>query len=165
MSSSTTNYNLIKPDYTESADISVINDNMDIIDSTMKTNATNISSLNSNKQNVNDNSLSTTNKTVSGAINELNSDKQDSLVGRTLSDIDLNTVVKAGHYWVSTTNVSHAPTNYYGYLEVIRSGDGAYMQRFTQFGNDTTSTRATIYIRFFINNQWYGWNKVAQLIT
>lgn len=165
MSSNTTNYNLVKPDYTESADISVINDNMDIIDSTMKTNATNISSLNTNKQSVNDNTLSTTSKTVPGAINELYSGKQDSLVGRTLSDIDLNTVVTAGHYWVSTTNVSHAPANNYGYLEVIKSGDGAYMQRFTQFGNDSASTRATTYIRFYINNQWYSWNKVAQVIT
>lgn len=165
MSSNTTNYNLVKPDYTESADIGVINDNMDIIDTTMKANATGIASLNTNKQNVNDNSLSTTNKTVPGAINELNSNKQDSLVGRTLSNIDLNTVVTAGHYWVSTTNVSNSPVNYYGYLEVVRSGDGAYMQRFTQFGNDTISTRGTIYIRFYINNQWYSWNKVAQLIT
>ena len=135
MASNTTNYNLVKPDYSDTADIAVINGNMDIIDSTMKTNATNIES------------------------------KQDSLVGRTLSDIDLNTVVKAGHYWVSTTNVSHAPANNYGFLEVIRSGDGAYMQRFTQYGNDTASTRATTYVRFYINNQWYGWNKVAQVIT
>lgn len=165
MSSNTTNYNLVKPDYTESADVGVINDNMDIIDTTMKANATGITSLNSNKQNVNDNSLSTTDKSVPGAINELNSGKQDSLVGGTLSNIDLNTVVKAGHYWVSTTNVSNSPVNYYGYLEVIRAGDGTYMQRFTRYGNDASSARATVYIRFYTNSQWYSWNKVAQLIT
>ena len=32
MATSTTNYNLVKPDYNESADIEVINSNMDIID-------------------------------------------------------------------------------------------------------------------------------------
>ena len=36
MATKTTNYNLTKPSYNESADISVINQNMDIIDEKMK---------------------------------------------------------------------------------------------------------------------------------
>lgn len=36
MATTTTNYNLTKPDGTESADISVINDNMDVIDEALK---------------------------------------------------------------------------------------------------------------------------------
>ena len=36
MATKTTNYNLTKPSYSENADISVINSNMDIIDSKMK---------------------------------------------------------------------------------------------------------------------------------
>ena len=99
MASNTTNYNLVKPDYSDTADIAVINGNMDIIDSTMKTNATNIES------------------------------KQDSLVGRTLS----------------------------------RSGWAAIPP--PRVRTTRSSTRATTYVRFYINNQWYGWNKVAQVIT
>lgn len=37
MATKTTNYNLVKPDMTDYADIRVLNNNMDIIDSTMKT--------------------------------------------------------------------------------------------------------------------------------
>lgn len=39
MSSSTTNLNLVKPDGTEAADISVINSNMDVIDANVATKA------------------------------------------------------------------------------------------------------------------------------
>jgi len=45
MATQTTNYHLVKPAYGESADVAVINSNMDTIDSTMKTNADDISTV------------------------------------------------------------------------------------------------------------------------
>ena len=42
MATQTTNYGLVKPDYNSSADIGVINSNMDIIDAKMKENADNV---------------------------------------------------------------------------------------------------------------------------
>ena len=99
MSSTTTNYNLVKPDYTDIADIADINGNSDIIDNQLKLladgvaqNASDISELDSdvsaditalqssvtdlgtNKQNATDDSLTTTSKQVVGAINELNTE-------------------------------------------------------------------------------------------
>ena len=46
MATNTTNYNLVKPGYSDTADIADINGNMDIIDGQMKTNADNITALN-----------------------------------------------------------------------------------------------------------------------
>ena len=48
MATNTTNYNLVKPAYSDTADIVDLNGNMDIIDGQMKTNADNISALNTN---------------------------------------------------------------------------------------------------------------------
>lgn len=75
MSTLTTNYNLIKPDYADSADIADINGNSDILDNVIKTisdkadaNETTVAT----KQNSTDNTLETTDKTIVGAINEVN---------------------------------------------------------------------------------------------
>ena len=75
MSTLTTNYNLIKPDYADSADIADINGNSDILDGVIKAisdkanaNETAIAT----KQNSTDNALTTTDKTIPGAINEVN---------------------------------------------------------------------------------------------
>ena len=75
MSTLTTNYNLIKPDYADSADIADINGNSDILDNVIKTisdkanaNETAVAT----KQNSTDNALTTTDKTIPGAINEVN---------------------------------------------------------------------------------------------
>lgn len=75
MSTLTTNYNLIKPDYADSADIADINGNSDILDGVIKAisdkanaNETAVAT----KQNSTDNTLTTTDKTIPGAINEVN---------------------------------------------------------------------------------------------
>ena len=47
----TTNYGLKKPDGTDAVDIAIINQNMDTIDTTMKSNATQINDLKNNKAN------------------------------------------------------------------------------------------------------------------
>ena len=70
MSTTTTNYNLVKPDYTDIADIAVINGNSDIIDSVLKT----LADSDAAKQPATDNSLTTTSKNSPGAINELDED-------------------------------------------------------------------------------------------
>lgn len=49
MSTTTSNYNLVKPTDIETADITVINSNMDIIDNTMKSQSNKISALNSDR--------------------------------------------------------------------------------------------------------------------
>ncbi|NRT78107.1 hypothetical protein [Clostridium beijerinckii] len=49
MSTTTRNYNLVKPTDIETADITVINNNMDIIDNTMKSQSNKISALNSDR--------------------------------------------------------------------------------------------------------------------
>ena len=66
--STTTNYNLIKPEYSDDADIADINGNMDIVDNALKTNADNIAL----KQNITDDTLTTTAQTIPTAINEVN---------------------------------------------------------------------------------------------
>lgn len=81
MSTYTTNYNMVKPEYTDVADIVDINGNMDILDEVVKDlsdktdeNTSDISGLQTTvqgKQDATDNTLATTNKTIPGAINEL----------------------------------------------------------------------------------------------
>jgi hypothetical protein len=64
MSTTTENYNFIKPGYSDSANISVISEDLDMIDTVL-----------AQKANDTDNIRTTANKTVTGAINELNSEK------------------------------------------------------------------------------------------
>lgn len=82
MSNYTTNYNLIKPEYSDDADIGDINGNMDIIDSTL-----------AEKQNATDNNLTTTSKQVVGAINELDSEvgANTAAIGELDTQVDTNT--------------------------------------------------------------------------
>lgn len=95
--------------------------------------------------------------------------KQDLLEGGGISDVDLNTLVQNMNYWVTRTNISNAPVDSFGYLEVIRVNTTTtsyiVMQRFTRFGADNVTTRGETYLRFYSNSQWYNWFKVAQLIT
>lgn len=84
MSTLTENYNLIKPDYTDSADIGDINGNMDIIDTAMK-------GLDDTKQPISDNTLTTTAKNVPGAINELDAEVA---LKQNITDNSLNTTAK-----------------------------------------------------------------------
>ena len=63
MSTHTTNYNLVKPEYTDAADVADLNGNSDIIDAALAA-----------KQNATDNNLTTTSKEVVGAINELDAE-------------------------------------------------------------------------------------------
>ena len=93
MSTNTSNYNLVKPDYADDADIGDINGNMDIIDSAL-----------ASKQNATDNNLTTTSKNVVGAINEL-----DSEVATNTSNIDtlqaqVPGYIKMENFTITTTS-------------------------------------------------------------
>lgn len=71
MPNQTQNYNLVKPLTTENYDVNIFNGNADIIDSTLKNIA---EQLNDCAKDIDD-SRTTTSKTVTGAINELDTKK------------------------------------------------------------------------------------------
>lgn len=93
MSTTTTNYNLIKPDYADSADVADLNGNADIIDAVLAT-----------KQNATDNTLATTDKTIPGAINEVRTE----VVANTANITDLqgkvSSAFKMGNFVITTTS-------------------------------------------------------------
>ena len=92
-----------------------------------------------------------------------NDGMQESTVGGGLTNTDLNTLTQTKNYWITTTNITNAPVNSYGFLEVVQVSATTRLQRFTVFGIDTASTRGDTYVRFFVNSQWYGWNKIAHI--
>jgi len=92
---------------------------------------------------------------------------QEDLEGNALtSGTDLNNLTTNKNYWVPNSGITNVPVaSRYGYLEVIRTGGGSYMQRFTIYGNNSATDRGTTWIRFYINSQWYDWVKIAVPIT
>lgn len=91
-------------------------------------------------------------------------------VGGTLkSGTNLNNLKPIiGHYWVPNSGITNVPVSgKFGYLEAMQfaTGTGIHLQRFTVYGNDTAAGRGDTYIRFFVNNQWYSWNKIAELTS
>lgn len=93
MSSTTSNYNLIKPDYSDSADVADLNGNADIIDAVL-----------SQKQNATDNTLTTTDKTVVGAINEVNADVATNTASITDLQDKVSSAFKMGNFVITTTS-------------------------------------------------------------
>lgn len=85
--------------------------------------------------------------------------KQDNLSCGQLANVDLDDYKTNGFYWVSQTNVSNKPATNFGYLIVAKPS--TVIQIFISFANDSTITRGDMYVRFYANNQWYGWNKIA----
>lgn len=85
--------------------------------------------------------------------------KQDDLSCGQLTNVDLNDYKDNGFYWVTQTNVSNKPATNFGYLIVAHPS--TVIQIFICHANDTTVTRGDMYVRFYANNQWYGWNKIA----
>lgn len=101
---------------------------------------------------------------VQDAIDELNSEKQDNIVLGVSNAPDFNNLTTSGCYWVSCANSTNSPftdpSGKYGFLENIRGSNIVLMQRFTLFkGNSSDADYALIYVRFFVNNQWYGWKR------
>lgn len=135
MASETTNLHLIKPGYNDAADIKDINDNMDILDNA--------------------------HAEVLDAIDA----KEDNLTKGTIvgtdSDVkDLDEYMTTGLYYVTVNaylnNAPVEPTAY-GWLEVLKMNTGAILQRFTQYGGDSSTFAGNTYVRYYINSQWYAW--------
>ena len=93
MSTNTSNYNLIKPDYSDDADIGDINGNMDAIDSIL-----------ASKQDATDNSLTTDDKTIPGAINELDSEVATNTTNIATLQAQVPGYMKMGNFAVTTTS-------------------------------------------------------------
>lgn len=93
MSSTTSNYNLIKPDYSDSADVADLNGNADIIDAVL-----------AQKQNATDNSLTTTDKTIPGAINELDAEVATNTASIATLDAKVPGYMKMGNFVITTTS-------------------------------------------------------------
>ena len=119
MATKTTNYNLTKPAYDEDADIKVINDNMDIIDTKMKE----IENAGGSTQITVDDDLSETstnpvqNKVISSKINELNSNLSKLTTAKSGAEIDLS------HYKYSDGNFYIFPSD--GYVMLSSESDAS----------------------------------------
>lgn len=110
--------------------------------------------------------LETASKTLIGAINEVNTNKADSLMKGSLSSgTDLNDIKNIGVYWVPRGGITNAPTSAYGVLEVFKAASTSnIIQRFTQYGDNNTATQYDTYIREFTNGQWYQWKQTIHAI-
>lgn len=135
MSTNTTNYNLVKPDYSEAADVAVINGNMDIIDTQLKS--------------------------VSNVANAA----APSLCGSQIAtSFNMNDLRTQGNkvYFANLAIATNAPVNSgYAFIENISasSAGALVLQRVTLYSTGTT------YVRSYANAQWYSWIKVAEAIT
>lgn len=134
----TANYNLSKPEVTDTVDIVPISGNMDIIDTQMKANATAITG------------------------------KAPSVFGGSVaSGTNLNNLATDFKiYWVNMANVTNAPlSSGYGMLENLpaTSEANAVLQRFTRYA--TGASNGTTYVRFYINSAWTAWVQVGTPVT
>lgn len=153
MSTYTTNYNLIKPEYSDDADIMDINGNMDVVDGELKdvsdmatANATAISEL------------GTTVDGLTSAVSGLSTGKQDILTrGTVAANTDLNTVAVSGYYWLNSAygNLPHSGTGS-GVLEVIAPSSLVVMQTYTRFQTANYAV-SNIFFRLRVNGTWYPW--------
>lgn len=139
MSTRTTNLNLVKPSYTDAADIGDINDNMDILDDAYV-------SVN--------NEIATKEPILA----------KGSLIGTSQTPVDLDEYFDSGYYFVTINSyIYNAPVlaTAYGYLEVMKMTNNVTLQRFTMYGDDDSTIAGNTYARFYTNNQWYSWILVS----
>lgn len=169
MSTLTTNYNLTKPDYADSADIMDINGNMDILDDVVKEvsdktneNTSDVSTLQTDvgtlqtdvsalqtavqgKQDSTDNNLTTTNKNIVGAINEVNSkfvveQKASSSFTPSGSNVSIN-IAKEGYTPIGIMGITGSNTSIMTYYEwYIESATTAKVY----FRSSSTSYQVTL---------------------
>jgi hypothetical protein len=97
---------------------------------------------------------------TSGSYNDLSnlpdlSTKQNNISGGSIKNIDFNTLTDTKTYWVNNEGLVNAPVNTYGYLEVFAQSNSLILQRYTTYGS------YTVYVRYYVNGQWYGWNKIG----
>ena len=105
--------------------------------------------------------LTTKDKTIPGAIKELNSaldKKQDSLKGGTYTG-SLNSLKTPGIYWCNFAEVTGSIySSGYGWVEVsTASTNGSAVQKVYRYKDDVITQ---IIVRPFVNNQWYQWRVI-----
>lgn len=156
MSTTTTNYNLVKPEYSDDADIADINGNMDIIDSQMKTNAdaiaTNATAI-ATKQNSTDNALTTTDKTIVGAINELKGaivveQKSSSSFTPSGSNVSIN-IAKTGYTPIGIVGITGQNTSIMTFFEwyIESSTNAKVYYRASSTSYSVTLTLSVLYVK------------------
>lgn len=167
MATNTTNYDLIKPEYADAADIADINSNMDVIDDAMNDNATAISSANTaieaNTQAIATNTQNIATNTAAITANSDAIAKKVNIEQKNVSD--LNTLQTAGQLGIplmSTwdVNVLNNPS------PALGSGDGVCLGvGWGNYGTQIAVGRAngTPVTRTYSNGTWYGWEKVARM--
>ena len=94
------------------------------------------------------------------ALSELDSTKQNNVVGGAVSTIDFNDYRTQGNYWVNATGSSNAPTTGYCFLEVVQTSNTNCLQRVTKYATSGANMGMT-WVRWFGNNQWYPWTLTA----
>lgn len=153
MSTHTINYNLVKPGYSDTADIADINGNMDAIDTKLKEVEDNTA------ENTDDiTSLGTDLATLSATVTGLSTGKQDILTrGTVAANTNLNTVSDSGYYWLNSTygNLPHTGSAA-GVLEVIAPSSFVVMQKYTRFQGSSYAVYQ-IFFRLRVDGTWYPW--------
>lgn len=92
--------------------------------------------------------LETTNKTIPGAINELNSKM---FSGNSVNAIDANDMITSG--WYRCSNISNVPSAKFGYLLVFSLyQDSRYIFQLFQDANSSSLFR-----RVCVNSEWKDW--------
>ena len=109
---------------------------------------------------IDDTASATTTVYSSDKVDDLLSDKQDALGLEVIDTGSLDDAAE-GFAWVSCADVTDAPVNTgTGFLETFAADADNILQRFTVYG-----TTPEVYVRFYNNNQWGSWYKIATVIT
>ena len=144
MSTSTTNISLTKPAYTDSVDVGVINDNMDLIDQHIGTIESNVSSL------------STASSSHGTSITALQNGKQDKLTPTSTSVVsNPNTELDLGVYYLDANSSNKPGTENYLLLVFPSNTVGNLL---TQIAINPNGNN--MFIRTYGNSQWYSWRKL-----
>ena len=103
--------------------------------------------------------LDTTSKTITGAINELNTGKQNSLsIDSLASGDDLDNISENGFYW-AVAGVLNRPISQYGLVEVCKATSTVYLQRYTVSSNSVED--GYVYQRLHTSTGWKNWVKIS----
>ena len=155
MSKTTTNYNLIKPELTDAADITATNSNWDVIDTELK--------------NIND-EIDTTNTAVEAVQNSVNNSWMLTSGTAIPSNADLNSYTTVGNYFCSNSDTAatliNAPTVKVTFTLKVYSSNGTgtrLIQEFIPSSLDYVDIYPNRYVRSYYNGNWTAWDKIPYM--
>lgn len=126
MATQTTNYGLTKPSYNETADIGVINSNMDIIDAKIKENADNVSTLATEvdeiDNRVNNNTRRTRRNITSDLTNLPTAIAEQDLAKYGYAIGDYFVGASGYYYYLADMNTNYGGYNYYAVVNTNHCG-------------------------------------------